>query len=130
MHFRKKFFECLYRNQALFVSIPHVQKDEEYRCFLHAGCLLQIISRFSWPLTRTCDLSSSIHDVYSGYVKGHINVNATNSMLIRFTTYNFIKGPLSLFAYRRFWWESQKERDHKEDLDAGGRIMLKRILES
>jgi hypothetical protein len=24
-----------------------------------------------------------------------------------------------------FWWESQKERDHWEDLDAGGRIMLK-----
>jgi hypothetical protein len=24
-----------------------------------------------------------------------------------------------------FWWESQKERDHKEDLDMGGRIILK-----
>jgi hypothetical protein len=28
-----------------------------------------------------------------------------------------------------FWWESQKERDHKEDLDVGGRIILKWILE-
>jgi hypothetical protein len=22
-----------------------------------------------------------------------------------------------------FWWESQKERDHQEDLDIGGRII-------
>jgi hypothetical protein len=29
----------------------------------------------------------------------------------------------------RFLWESQKERDHKEDLDVDGRIMLKLILE-
>jgi hypothetical protein len=28
-----------------------------------------------------------------------------------------------------FWWESQKERDHSEDLDVGGRIILKWILE-
>jgi hypothetical protein len=28
-----------------------------------------------------------------------------------------------------FWWESQKERDHKEDLDVGGRITLKSTLE-
>jgi hypothetical protein len=28
-----------------------------------------------------------------------------------------------------FWWESQKVRDHQEDLDIGGRIILKRILE-
>jgi hypothetical protein len=28
-----------------------------------------------------------------------------------------------------FWWESQKERDHWEDLDVGGRIMLEWILE-
>jgi hypothetical protein len=28
-----------------------------------------------------------------------------------------------------FWWESQKERDHEEDLVAGGRIILKWILE-
>jgi hypothetical protein len=28
-----------------------------------------------------------------------------------------------------FWWESQKARDHLEDLDVGGRIMLERILE-
>jgi hypothetical protein len=27
-----------------------------------------------------------------------------------------------------FWWESQKERDHKEDLDAGGRINIKMVL--
>jgi hypothetical protein len=27
-----------------------------------------------------------------------------------------------------FWRESQKERDHLEDLDVGGRIILKRIL--
>jgi hypothetical protein len=23
-----------------------------------------------------------------------------------------------------FWWENQKERDHYEDLDVGGRILL------
>jgi hypothetical protein len=28
-----------------------------------------------------------------------------------------------------YWWESQKERDHKEDLDVGGRIILKWILD-
>jgi hypothetical protein len=28
-----------------------------------------------------------------------------------------------------FWWESQKERDHKEDLDEGGTVVLKWILE-
>jgi hypothetical protein len=28
-----------------------------------------------------------------------------------------------------FWWEDQKERDHQEDIDVGGRIILKRILE-
>jgi hypothetical protein len=28
-----------------------------------------------------------------------------------------------------FWWESQKERDHQEDLDIGGRIILIWILE-
>jgi hypothetical protein len=27
-----------------------------------------------------------------------------------------------------FWWESQKERGHWEDLDVGGRIILKCIL--
>jgi hypothetical protein len=27
------------------------------------------------------------------------------------------------------WWESQKERNHYEDLDAGGRIILKWMLE-
>jgi hypothetical protein len=26
-----------------------------------------------------------------------------------------------------FWWESQKERDHYEDLDVGGWIILKLI---
>jgi hypothetical protein len=28
-----------------------------------------------------------------------------------------------------FWWESLKERDQQEDLDVGGRIMLKWDLE-
>jgi hypothetical protein len=28
-----------------------------------------------------------------------------------------------------FWWESQNKRDHLEDLDTGGRIILKWILE-
>jgi hypothetical protein len=28
-----------------------------------------------------------------------------------------------------FWWESRKERDHYEDLDAGGRIILKLIID-
>jgi hypothetical protein len=28
-----------------------------------------------------------------------------------------------------FWWESQKEREHRKDLDVGGRIILKWILE-
>jgi hypothetical protein len=28
-----------------------------------------------------------------------------------------------------FWWESQEERNHLEDLDIGGRIILKWILE-
>jgi hypothetical protein len=29
----------------------------------------------------------------------------------------------------RFWWESQKERYHWEDVDVGGRIILRWILE-
>jgi hypothetical protein len=28
-----------------------------------------------------------------------------------------------------FWWQSQKERDHYEDLDVGGRIIIRLILE-
>jgi hypothetical protein len=28
-----------------------------------------------------------------------------------------------------FWWQSQKERDHWEDMGAGGRIILKWTLE-
>jgi hypothetical protein len=28
-----------------------------------------------------------------------------------------------------FWWESQMERDHQEDRDVGGRMILKWILE-
>jgi hypothetical protein len=28
-----------------------------------------------------------------------------------------------------FWWESQKDKDHWEDLDVGGKIILKWILE-
>jgi hypothetical protein len=76
-------------------------------------------------LLRTCDLSPSIHDVFSSYVKGHINGNAKNTTLMGFKTFNFIKGPFSFFAYIRFWCESPKERDHKKDLDAGGRIILK-----
>jgi hypothetical protein len=28
-----------------------------------------------------------------------------------------------------FWWESQKKRGHKEDVEVGGRIILKLILE-
>jgi hypothetical protein len=28
-----------------------------------------------------------------------------------------------------FWWESQKEREHEEDLDVCGRIILEWILE-
>jgi hypothetical protein len=28
-----------------------------------------------------------------------------------------------------YWWESQKERDHEEDEDVGGWIILKWILE-
>jgi hypothetical protein len=29
--------------------------------------------------------------------------------------------------HKRFWWESQKGRDHNEDLDVDGRILLKCI---
>jgi hypothetical protein len=29
----------------------------------------------------------------------------------------------------RFWWEGQKRRDDYEDLDIGGRIILRLILE-
>jgi hypothetical protein len=29
-----------------------------------------------------------------------------------------------------FWWENQKEKDHKEDLDIGGRIILKWFLDT
>jgi hypothetical protein len=29
----------------------------------------------------------------------------------------------------RYWWESQKERDHWEDQDVGGWTILKWILE-
>jgi hypothetical protein len=28
-----------------------------------------------------------------------------------------------------FWWGSQKERDHQEDEDVGGRIILKSIIQ-
>jgi hypothetical protein len=28
-----------------------------------------------------------------------------------------------------YWWESQKERDHQEDQDAGRQIILRYILE-
>jgi hypothetical protein len=28
-----------------------------------------------------------------------------------------------------YWWESQNERDHKEDQDVGGQIILRWILE-
>jgi hypothetical protein len=31
--------------------------------------------------------------------------------------------------YIGYWWESQKERDHWEDKDLGGRTILKWILE-
>jgi hypothetical protein len=31
--------------------------------------------------------------------------------------------------YIQFWWDSQKERDHLEDLVVCGRIMLKFIVE-
>jgi hypothetical protein len=29
---------------------------------------------------------------------------------------------------KRFWWESQKERDHSEDQGVGGKMGLKRML--
>jgi hypothetical protein len=29
----------------------------------------------------------------------------------------------------KYWWESQKERDHYDDIRIGGRIMLKWILQ-
>jgi hypothetical protein len=28
-----------------------------------------------------------------------------------------------------FWWECQKERDYQQDIDVGGKIILKLILE-
>jgi hypothetical protein len=31
--------------------------------------------------------------------------------------------------YTGYWWESQKERDHWEDQDVGGWVILKWILE-
>jgi hypothetical protein len=31
--------------------------------------------------------------------------------------------------HRGYWWEGQKERDHYEDQDVGGWIILKLILE-
>jgi hypothetical protein len=31
--------------------------------------------------------------------------------------------------YTELWWKIQKEIDHWEDLDVGGRIIIKRILE-
>jgi hypothetical protein len=32
-------------------------------------------------------------------------------------------------AYIRYWWKIQKERDHWEDQDVGGWIILKWVLE-
>jgi hypothetical protein len=37
--------------------------------------------------------------------------------------------PIGRIMHIGFWWESQKERGHYEDLDVGGRIMLKWILQ-
>jgi hypothetical protein len=31
--------------------------------------------------------------------------------------------------HTRLWLKNQKERDHEEDLDMGGRVMLRWILE-
>jgi hypothetical protein len=31
--------------------------------------------------------------------------------------------------YVGFWWESQKERNHYEDLDVDGRMIIRWILE-
>jgi hypothetical protein len=31
--------------------------------------------------------------------------------------------------YIRYWWESQKERDHKEDQDIGVWAILKKAIE-
>jgi hypothetical protein len=31
--------------------------------------------------------------------------------------------------YKSYWWESQKERDHREDQDVGGWTILKWISE-
>jgi hypothetical protein len=33
------------------------------------------------------------------------------------------------FIYKEFWWGSQEERDHWEDLNVDWRLALKRILE-
>jgi hypothetical protein len=33
------------------------------------------------------------------------------------------------YMCRGFWWESKIERDYWEDLDVGGRIIIKCILE-
>jgi hypothetical protein len=38
-------------------------------------------------------------------------------------------GRRGIYEYIGFWWESGKERDHLEDPDVGGRIILEWILE-
>jgi hypothetical protein len=38
-------------------------------------------------------------------------------------------GRRGMFEYVGFLWESQKEKDYKEDRDVGGNIILRWILE-
>jgi hypothetical protein len=53
--------------------------------------------------------------------------------IIRMTTKDEIARACSMYGrknrdiYTGFWWQSQKEGDHKGDIDVGGRIILECI---
>jgi hypothetical protein len=51
------------------------------------------------------------------------------SWKMKWTEHVARKGTMRNSYHIGFWWESQKDKDCYEDLDVGGRIILKYMLE-